>query len=85
MSETLRELSYGCFSRILEKLNAIEHIRARNTTYCKHFLVATSMGVDMIKGGFALMIHSVFPNCFESTGSDIIKKLNNDITNSKQN
>jgi hypothetical protein len=85
MSETLREMSHGCFSRILDKLNAINHIQARNTTYCKHFLVATSMGVEMIKGGLALVIHSVFPNCFESTGSDIIKKLNKDITTSKQN
>jgi hypothetical protein len=85
MSETLRELSYGCFSRILEKLNAIDHIKARNTTYCKHFLVATSMGVEMIKGGLALVIHSVFPNCFESTGSDIIKKLNKEIEYTKKN
>ena len=83
MSEKLNELSYGCFTRLLQKLNAIEHISLRNTTYCDHFLVATSMGVKMIRGGLALVIHSVFPNCFESTGSDIIKKLSNEITHTK--
>jgi hypothetical protein len=85
MSEQLKELSYGCFTRLLEKLNAIEHISLKNTTYCDHFLVATSMGIKMIKGGLALFVHSVFPNYFESTGSDIIKKLNKEITTSKQN
>jgi hypothetical protein len=85
MSEKLNELSYGCFTRLLQKLNAIEHISLRNTTYCDHFLVATSMGIKMIKGGLALLIHSVFPNCFESTGSDIIKKLNKEIIHTKEN
>jgi hypothetical protein len=43
------------------------------------------MGIKMIKGGLALLIHSVFPNYFESTGSDIIKKLNKEIIHTKEN
>lgn len=83
MSEALEELSHDCFSRLLEKLNNIEHIKLKNTTYCKHFSVATNMGYNMIKGGLALMIHAIYPNIFKSIGSDIIKKLSKEIETKK--
>ena len=75
MSEILKNLSGDCFKRILSKLDQVEHVKTRNMSYSDHFLVATYMGVDMIKGGVMLMVHAVFPNYFQSSGSDIIRSL----------
>lgn len=75
MSEMLKKLSRDCLKRILSRLDQVDHVKTRNITYCEHFLLATYMGVDMIKGGVMLMVHAVFPNYFQSSGSDIIRSL----------
>lgn len=75
MSEIIKKLSGDCLNRILNKLDQVEHVKSRNMTYSDHFLVATYMGIDMIKGGVLLLIHAVFPNYFQSSGSDVIRNL----------
>ncbi len=75
MLEIIKKLSGDCLNRILNKLDQVEHVKSRNMTYSDHFLVATYMGVDMIKGGVLLLIHAVFPNYFQSSGSDVIRNL----------
>jgi hypothetical protein len=72
---SLKKLSGDCLKRVLSRLDKVEHVKIRNMTYSEHFLVATYMGVDMIKGGVLLLVHAVFPNYFQSSGSDIIRNL----------
>lgn len=79
MSTCLKEISYSCLSRLLERLNCIEHIKQKETTYYHHFVRASSMGFQMLRGGVCLIIHSVFPNYFQQTGSRIIKDLHKDL------
>ena len=79
MSTSLKEISYVCLSRVLNRLDNIDHIKNKETTYCEHFLIASSMGFQMLRGGVCLLVHSVFPNYFESSGSDIIKALYKDL------
>ena len=79
MSTSLKEISHTCLSRVLNRLNSISHIKIKETTYCEHFLRASAMGFQMIRGGVCLLIHSVFPNYFQSTGSDVVKKLHKDL------
>jgi hypothetical protein len=79
MSTRLREISHSCLSRFLERLNCIEHIKQKETTYYYHFLRASSMGFQMFKGGLCLIIHSILPNYFQETGSRIIKNLHKDL------
>lgn len=75
MSEMLKKLGGDCLKRTLNRLDQVDHVKCRNMTYTDHFLVASYMGVDMIKGGVMLIVHAVFPNYFESSGSDIIRSL----------
>jgi len=79
MSTSLKEISQGCLTRLLNRLDSISHIKNKETTYCEHFIRASSMGFQMIRGGVCLVIHSVFPNYFQSTGSDILKKLHKEL------
>ena len=79
MSTNLREISLGCLTRSLERLNCIEHIKQKDTTYYQNFLRASSMGFQMLKGGVCLIIHSILPNYFQETGSRIIKDLHKDL------
>jgi len=79
MSTSLKEISYICLTRVLNRLDNIYHIKSKETTYCEHFLRASSMGIQMLRGGVCLLIHSVFPNYFQSTGSDVVKKLHKDL------
>jgi hypothetical protein len=79
MSTNLKEISHICLSRVLNRLDNIDHIKNKETTYCEHFSIASSMGFQMLRGGVCLLVHSVFPNYFESSGSDIIKKLYKDL------
>ncbi len=79
MSTNLKEISHSCLTRLFERLNKIDHIKQKETTYYQHFLRASSMGFQMLRGGVCLMVHSVLPNYFQETGSRIIKNLHKDL------
>ena len=51
------------------------HPKSVGETYTEHAGVAAGFGWTMIVGGFASLIHAVFPFWFESTGSRAINHL----------
>lgn len=57
----------------------LEHPRSRSETYIEHLVCAASYGFKMIFAGFAAIIHSVFPFLFETTASDLCKKIVSDV------
>ncbi len=79
MSTSLKEISQCCLTRLLNRLDSISHIKNKETTYCEHFIRASSMGIQMIRAGIWLFIHTAFPNYLERTGSDILKKLHKEL------
>lgn len=63
------------YSSVITYLNNIPHIKNNDMTYFSHMSEALDMGSNMMFGGIALFIHSIFPNVLTTTGSTIIKKL----------
>ena len=54
-----------------------EHPASVDETYGEHFAMATGFGLRMILGGFACMIHGIFPFLFVRTGSTQVSALHN--------
>jgi hypothetical protein len=52
-----------------------EHPASVDETYGEHFAMATGFGLRMIAGGFACLIHGIFPFLFVKTGSKQIGHL----------
>ena len=52
-----------------------EHLKINDTTYFKHLIFACKMGTLSICAGIVLIIHGIFPYCFENTGSNFIRFL----------
>lgn len=52
-----------------------EHPASVGESYGEHFVVASGFGVRMILGGFACLIHGVFPFLFVKTGSRQVSTL----------
>lgn len=79
MSSSLDELSHNCLSRIIHKLNNIEHIKTKNTTYFLHMKRALYYSTKLATASFLLAIHSIFPNIFETYASDKVKQISKEI------
>ena len=45
-------------------------------SYGEHFLAATGFGLRMLLGAAACLVHAVLPFLFVTTGSDMIRTLN---------
>ena len=54
---------------------ANKHLQEANMTYWQHFKFANSMSLSLICAVIYLVVHSVFPNLFTTTGSDILKSV----------
>lgn len=52
-----------------------EHPASVDETYGEHLVMATGFGVRMILGGFACLLHGIFPFLFVKTGSAQISTL----------
>ncbi len=52
-----------------------EHPASVDETYGEHFVMATGFGTRMILGGFACLLHGIFPFLFVKTGSAQISTL----------
>ena len=55
---------------------SIEHLRHNDMGYVEHFKFASGHGVECIKAGLLLIIHSIIPAFFEKAGSNLTNKLN---------
>ncbi len=51
------------------------HPSAANETYLQHLKRATVFSGWMLLGGFACLLHAVFPFLFTETASKIVSKL----------
>ncbi|MFZ5743627.1 MAG: DUF6356 family protein [Pseudomonadota bacterium] len=52
-----------------------EHPASVDETYTEHLAMASGFGVRMILGGFACLLHGIFPFLFVKTGSAQISTL----------
>lgn len=58
-----------------------QHLKENNMTYLQHFIFALLYGMCCLLAGFYLIIHSVFPCFFPTTGSDLVAKLRKQFKN----
>jgi Family of unknown function (DUF6356) len=61
----------------------LDHPATVGESYGEHFGVATGVGVKMILGGIAALIHGLIPRYFETTGSRTILELHSQIMASR--
>jgi len=54
----------------------IQHLKENNMSYTEHLILALFYGTLCLLAGFYLIIHSILPCFFVTTGSDLISKLN---------
>ncbi|MEA3265085.1 MAG: DUF6356 family protein [Pseudomonadota bacterium] len=52
-----------------------EHPASVDETYTEHLAMASGFGIRMILGGFACLLHGIFPFLFVKTGSAQIRSL----------
>ena len=55
------------------------HLRDVGETYTEHFGMASGFALRLITTGFACLIHGIFPFLFERTGSDMVRKLHDEM------
>lgn len=67
--------------RIIGYFNA--HPNSQNMTYGQHFRRSFRFSMKMCVGFICLLIHSIFPFLFESTGSKIINQLYDELNKKK--
>lgn len=53
----------------------MHHLKENNMTYIEHLIFALFYGLCCLYAGLFLIIHSVLPCFFATTGSDLVKKL----------
>ena len=63
---------------------AKEHLRDNDMTYLEHFRFASGYGIQCIKAGFLLIVHSIIPAYFSTAGSNLVNKLNKVFTNQNE-
>ncbi len=57
------------------------HLREVNLSYYDHLFVSLGYAKEAMTAAIVFFIHGLFPDVFETTGSNIIDKLNNKIKN----
>ena len=55
------------------------HLRHVNMTYFQHLKTSFSYSYTFLNGSVKAFIHGVFPDIYETTTSDLIKKLHEDL------
>jgi len=61
-----------------------EHPASVGETYGEHLVMATGFGARMILGGFACLLHGIFPFLFVKTGSAQISTLHERMVRNRQ-
>lgn len=51
------------------------HLKEMNEGYFEHMFYALRYGLKMILGGIALIIHSIIPDIFVTTGSRTMRSI----------
>ncbi len=55
------------------------HLKDVGESYPEHFIAASGFGIRMMTTGLACFIHSIFPFLFEKTGSDMVRRLHDEM------
>lgn len=63
----------------------MSHLKEVNEGYIEHMVCAQKYGFRMIGAGFACIIHSLFPNLFITTASDVMRSIIKEIDQRKEN
>ena len=66
---------YSYFSSKLNQLTQFNHLNEKKLTYTQHFKTAVNMSYKMTYGGVSLLLHAIYPDIHETTGSKIIEDL----------
>ncbi len=53
----------------------LKHPQEKGLTYFSHMKHALQNAIYLVMAVIVLVIHSVFPRCFESTGSTLVKRV----------
>jgi len=53
----------------------IQHLKENSMTYTEHMIFALYYGVLCLVAGLTLIIHSILPCFFQTTGSDLVSKM----------
>lgn len=53
----------------------LQHLKENRMTYIEHLMFALYYSVLCLYAGFTLMIHSVLPCFYQTTGSDLVTKM----------
>lgn len=53
----------------------IQHLKENDMNYIQHFIFAAYYGVVCIYAGFTLILHSLLPCFYQTTGSDLVSEL----------
>ena len=61
-----------------------DHLQEVGETYPQHLVKASGFAATMLAGGFACLVHALFPFLFVRTGSDCIRRLNEEMVHNRQ-
>lgn len=53
----------------------IEHLKENNMTYLQHLFFAVRYGLLCVIAGILLVFHAIFPCWFQTSGSDLVRKM----------
>ena len=59
----------------------LDHPKSVDETYLEHMRMAGGFSGELLRAGFACLIHALIPAFCTTTASDIVKRLNTRLTN----
>ncbi len=60
-----------------------DHLRQVGETYPQHLIKASGFAATMLAGGVACLVHALLPFLFVRTGSDCIRRLNEEMVQNR--
>ena len=61
-----------------------DHLQELGETYPQHLVKASGFAATMLAGGFACLVHALFPFLFVRTGSDCIRRLHDKMVENRR-
>lgn len=62
----------------------IRHLKENDMSYIQHLIFAAYYGTICIYAGFTLILHSLLPCFYQTTGSDLVSELSKTFKKRKQ-
>ena len=61
-----------------------DHLQEVGETYPQHLIKASGFAATMLAGGIACLVHALLPFLFVRTGSDCIRRLNQEMVENRK-